>query len=168
MTKQRVMDVIQIAYDACRALGVAQPRIAVAGLNPHASEGGLFGNEEATAIEPAINEMRARGMDVSDRWPRLVFLHEPGAYDILIVWRCCAIRGIPMKLLAFDSGVNVSLGLPVIRTSVDHGTAFDIAGRGLPGKRACWPQSTSRSRWSERGTRAAHRLHHGRSSLPTI
>lgn len=132
VTKQRVMDVIQIAYDACRALGIAHPRIAVAGLNPHASEGGLFGNEEATEIEPAIAEMRARGMDVSDpQPPDTVFLRATkGVYDIVVAMYHDQ-GHIPMKLLAFDSGVNVSLGLPIIRTSVDHGTAFDIAGRGI-------------------------------------
>lgn len=132
ITKQRVMDVIQIAYDACRALGIERPRIAVAGLNPHASEGGLFGNEEATEIEPAIEAMRAKGMDVSDpQPPDTVFLRATkGAYDIVVAMYHDQ-GHIPMKLLAFDSGVNVSLGLPVIRTSVDHGTAFDIAGQGI-------------------------------------
>jgi 4-hydroxythreonine-4-phosphate dehydrogenase len=130
--QQRVMDVIQIAWDACRALGIEQPRIAVAGLNPHASEGGLFGTEEATEIEPAIAEMRARGMHVSDpQPPDTVFLRATqGAYDIVVAMYHDQ-GHIPMKLLAFDSGVNVSLGLPIIRTSVDHGTAFDIAGRGI-------------------------------------
>jgi 4-hydroxythreonine-4-phosphate dehydrogenase len=130
--KQRVIDVIQIAWDACRALGIEQPRIAVAGLNPHASEGGLFGTEEATEIEPAIAEMRARGMHVSDpQPPDTVFLRATkGAYDIVVAMYHDQ-GHIPMKLLAFDSGVNVSLGLPIIRTSVDHGTAFDIAGRGI-------------------------------------
>ena len=132
VTTQRVIDVIQIAWDACRALGIAQPRIAVAGLNPHASEGGLFGNEEQTVIEPAIAEMRARGMDVSDpQPPDTVFLRATkGVYDIVVAMYHDQ-GHIPMKLLAFDSGVNVSLGLPVIRTSVDHGTAFDIAGQGI-------------------------------------
>lgn len=132
VTKERVMDVIQIAWDACRALGIAAPRIAVAGLNPHASEGGLFGDEEATAIEPAIEAMRARGMDVSDpQPPDTVFMRATkGAYDIVVAMYHDQ-GHIPMKLLAFDSGVNVSLGLPIIRTSVDHGTAFDIAGTGV-------------------------------------
>jgi 4-hydroxythreonine-4-phosphate dehydrogenase len=117
VTKQRVMDVIQIAYDACRSLGIDQPRIAVAGLNPHASEGGLFGNEEASAIEPAIAEMRARGMNVSGpQPPDTVFLRATkGAYDIVVAMYHDQ-GHIPMKLLAFDSGVNVSLGLPIIRT----------------------------------------------------
>ena len=132
MTPQRVEDVIQIAHDACRALGIARPRIAVAGLNPHASEGGIFGNEEAERIEPAIHAARARGLDVSDpQPPDTVFLRATkGAYDIVVA-QYHDQGHIPMKLLAFDSGVNVSYGLPIIRTSVDHGTAFDIAGKGI-------------------------------------
>jgi len=132
VTPQRVEDVIQIAHDACRALGIARPRIAVAGLNPHASEGGIFGNEEADRIEPAIHAARARGLDVSDpQPPDTVFLRATrGAYDVVVA-QYHDQGHIPMKLLAFDSGVNVSYGLPIIRTSVDHGTAFDIAGTGV-------------------------------------
>jgi 4-hydroxythreonine-4-phosphate dehydrogenase len=132
VTPQRVEDVIQIAHNACRALGVARPRIAVAGLNPHASEGGIFGDEEAERIEPAIQATRARGLDVSDpQPPDTVFLRATkGAYDIVVA-QYHDQGHIPMKLLAFDSGVNVSYGLPIIRTSVDHGTAFDIAGKGI-------------------------------------
>ncbi|MCD6031178.1 MAG: 4-hydroxythreonine-4-phosphate dehydrogenase [Thermomicrobiales bacterium] len=132
VTPERVDTVIQLAHDACRALGIARPRIAVAGLNPHASEGGLFGDEEATRIEPAIRAARERGLDVSDpQPPDTVFLRATkGAYDIVVA-QYHDQGHIPMKLLAFDSGVNVSYGLPIIRTSVDHGTAFDIAGRGI-------------------------------------
>ena len=135
VTPERVMDVIQIAHDACRALGIAQPRIAVAGLNPHASEGGLFGDEEERRIEPAIRAARARGLDVSDpQPPDTVFLRATkGVYDIVVA-QYHDQGHIPMKLLAFDSGVNVSYGLPIIRTSVDHGTAFDIAGKGIAGE----------------------------------
>jgi len=132
VTPVRVEAVIQLAHDACQALGIAHPRIAVAGLNPHASEGGLFGNEEAARIEPAIRAARARGLDVSDpQPPDTVFLRAiKGAYDIVVA-QYHDQGHIPMKLLAFDSGVNVSYGLPIIRTSVDHGTAFDIAGEGI-------------------------------------
>jgi 4-hydroxythreonine-4-phosphate dehydrogenase len=132
VTPQRVEEVIQIAHDACRALGIARPRIAVAGLNPHASEGGLFGDEEAERIEPAIRAARARGLDVSDpQPPDTVFLRAiKGVYDVVVA-QYHDQGHIPMKLLAFDSGVNVSYGLPIIRTSVDHGTAFDIAGKGI-------------------------------------
>ncbi len=132
VTPERVEAVIQLAHDACQALGIARPRIGVAGLNPHASEGGLFGDEEATRIEPAIRAARSRGLDVSDpQPPDTVFLRATkGAYDVVVA-QYHDQGHIPMKLLAFDSGVNVSYGLPIIRTSVDHGTAFDIAGTGV-------------------------------------
>ena len=131
VTPRRVEEVIQFAHDACQVLGIAHPRIAVAGLNPHASEGGLFGEEEARRIEPAIRAARARGLDVSDpQPPDTVFLRATrGAYDIVVA-QYHDQGHVPMKLLAFDSGVNVSFGLPIIRTSVDHGTGFDIAGKG--------------------------------------
>jgi 4-hydroxythreonine-4-phosphate dehydrogenase len=132
VTTDRVLDTIHLADDACHALGIAKPRIAVAGLNPHASEGGLFGFEEAMAIVPAIEAARAEGLDVSDpQPPDTVFLRATkGVYDIVVAMYHDQ-GHIPMKLLAFDSGVNVSIGLPIIRTSVDHGTAFDIAGTGI-------------------------------------
>jgi 4-hydroxythreonine-4-phosphate dehydrogenase len=129
--RQRVEEVIKIAHESCLMLGIAQPRIAVAGLNPHASEGGLFGDQEAREIVPAIEAARARGLDVSDpQPPDTVFLRATkGEWDIVVAMYHDQ-GHIPMKLLAFDSGVNVSIGLPIIRTSVDHGTAFDIAGTG--------------------------------------
>lgn len=132
VTKQRVEQVIDLAYESCRALGIAEPRIAVAGLNPHASEGGLFGDQEAREIQPAIDAARARGLNVSDpQPPDTVFLRAvKGHYDIVVAMYHDQ-GHIPMKLLAFDSGVNVSIGLPIVRTSVDHGTAFDIAGKGI-------------------------------------
>ena len=129
--KERIEEVITLAHDACRALGIANPRVAVAGLNPHASESGLFGDQERLEINPAVEAARARGMDVSDpQPPDTVFLRATrGFYDIVIAMYHDQ-GHIPMKLLAFDEGVNVSIGLPIIRTSVDHGTAFDIAGTG--------------------------------------
>ncbi|MFM9107451.1 MAG: 4-hydroxythreonine-4-phosphate dehydrogenase PdxA [Chloroflexota bacterium] len=132
VTPERVLEVIEIAAEACRQLGIAQPRIAVAGLNPHAGEGGLFGREEIERIAPAIAAARARGLDVSDpQPPDTVFLRATkGVYDIVVAMYHDQ-GHIPMKVLAFDSGVNVSVGLPIVRTSVDHGTAFDIAGRGI-------------------------------------
>lgn len=131
VTQGRVAEVIDLAYRSCLALGVAQPRIAVAGLNPHAGESGLFGDQETREIQPAIEAARARGLDVSDpQPPDTVFLRAVrGHYDIVVAMYHDQ-GHIPMKLLAFDSGVNVSMGLPIIRTSVDHGTAFDIAGTG--------------------------------------
>jgi 4-hydroxythreonine-4-phosphate dehydrogenase len=131
VTRQRVEEVIDIAHESCLALGIEHPRIAVAGLNPHASEGGLFGDEEAREVVPAIEAARARGLDVSDpQPPDTVFLRATqGEWDIVVAMYHDQ-GHIPMKLLAFDSGVNVSIGLPILRTSVDHGTAFDIAGTG--------------------------------------
>jgi 4-hydroxythreonine-4-phosphate dehydrogenase len=112
-------------------LGITHPRIAIAGLNPHASEGGLFGNEEAQEVMPAIAAARAAGLHVSDPMPPdTIFLRAvKGEFDIVVAMYHDQ-GHIPMKLLAFDSGVNISMGLPIIRTSVDHGTAFDIAGTG--------------------------------------
>jgi len=108
------------------------PRIAVAGLNPHAGEHGLFGREEETAIAPAIACCRARGIDVSGPFPGdTVFVRaRKGEFDVVVA--CYHDQGlIPVKLVAFGRAVNVTLGLPIIRTSVDHGTAFDIAGKGV-------------------------------------
>jgi 4-hydroxythreonine-4-phosphate dehydrogenase len=112
--------------------GTPHPRIAVAGLNPHAGEHGLFGREEQDAIEPAVAACRARGIDVSGPFPGdTVFVRATrGEFDVVVA--CYHDQGlIPVKLLAFGRAVNVTLGLPIFRTSVDHGTAFDIAGRGV-------------------------------------
>jgi 4-hydroxythreonine-4-phosphate dehydrogenase len=109
-----------------------QPRIAVAGLNPHAGEHGLFGNEEAEVIAPAVEACRARGVDVSGPFPAdTVFVRaRRGEFDVVVA--CYHDQGlIPVKLVAFGRAVNVTLGLPIVRTSVDHGTAFDIAGKGV-------------------------------------
>ena len=108
------------------------PRIAVAGLNPHAGEHGLFGREEETAIAPAIACCRAKGIDVSGPFPAdTIFVRaRNGEFDVVVA--CYHDQGlIPVKLVAFGRAVNVTLGLPIVRTSVDHGTAFDIAGKGI-------------------------------------
>ena len=112
--------------------GIARPRIAVAGLNPHAGEHGLFGHEEETSIGPAIEACRKQGIDVSGPFPGdTVFVRaRRGEFDVVVA--CYHDQGlIPVKLVAFGQAVNVTLGLPMIRTSVDHGTAFDIAGKGV-------------------------------------
>jgi 4-hydroxythreonine-4-phosphate dehydrogenase len=112
--------------------GIVRPRIAVAGLNPHAGEHGLFGREEETSIVPAIEACRKQGIDVSGPFPGdTVFVRaRRGEFDAVVA--CYHDQGlIPVKLVAFGQAVNVTLGLPIIRTSVDHGTAFDIAGKGL-------------------------------------
>jgi 4-hydroxythreonine-4-phosphate dehydrogenase len=108
------------------------PRIGVAGLNPHAGEHGLFGREEEEAIAPAIARCRAAGIDVSGPFPAdtLFVRAQRGEFDVVVA--CYHDQGlIPVKLVAFGQAVNVTLGLPIVRTSVDHGTAFDIAGRGV-------------------------------------
>jgi len=112
--------------------GIASPRIAVAGLNPHAGEHGLFGEEESRVMRPAIEACRAHGIEVSGPFPGdTVFVRATrGEFDVVVA--CYHDQGlIPVKLLAFGQAVNVTIGLPIIRTSVDHGTAFDIAGRGV-------------------------------------
>lgn len=112
--------------------GFAVPRIGVAGLNPHAGEHGLFGTEEEETFVPAIAACRSRGIDVTGPFPGdTIFLRASrGEFDVVIA--CYHDQGlIPVKLVAFGQAVNVTLGLPIIRTSVDHGTAFDIAGRGV-------------------------------------
>jgi 4-hydroxythreonine-4-phosphate dehydrogenase len=123
---------IRLAALACRGFGIARPRIAVAGLNPHAGEGGLFGREEIDIIAPAVARARAAGFDASGPWPPdTVFMRaRSGEFDVVVAQYHD--QGlIPVKYLGLDEGVNVTVGLPFVRTSVDHGTAFDIAGKGV-------------------------------------
>lgn len=123
---------IRLADRACRQMGIAQPRIAVAGLNPHAGEDGKFGREDLDVIAPAIEQARAEGLQVSGPWPGdTIFMRaRRGEFDIVVAQYHD--QGlIPVKYLGVDQGVNVTVGLPFIRTSVDHGTAFDIAGKGI-------------------------------------
>jgi 4-hydroxythreonine-4-phosphate dehydrogenase len=136
VTFDAVLDTIRIAHRAARQWGMAAPRIAVAGLNPHAGEGGLFGTEEIEVIAPAIAAARADGIDASGPYaPDTVFMRarnvegHPGEFDIVVAMTHD--HGlIPVKYLGVENGVNVTLGLPFVRTSPDHGTAFDIAGTG--------------------------------------
>jgi 4-hydroxythreonine-4-phosphate dehydrogenase len=131
VTPEREGAVIRLAQDALRALGCEHPRIAVAGLNPHAGENGLFGDEDAERIAPAVEKAKQDGIDASGPWPAdTVFLAaRQGRFDAVVV-QYHDQGHIPIKLLGFDTGVNVTVGLPFFRTSVDHGTAFDIAGTG--------------------------------------
>ncbi|WP_279480167.1 4-hydroxythreonine-4-phosphate dehydrogenase PdxA [Aureimonas sp. SK2] len=126
------MRAMRLAHRAGLALGIAAPRIAVAGLNPHAGEGGLFGEEEIRIIAPAIEAARSEGIDASGPWPGdTVFMQaRQGRFDIVVAQYHD--QGlIPVKYMGLEKGVNVTLGLPFVRTSPDHGTAFDIAGKGL-------------------------------------
>lgn len=133
-TPERELAVMRLAHDAMRSIGIAEPRIAVAGLNPHAGENGLFGDDETRKIVPAISEARGEGLRVSGPWSAdTVFGRaRDGDFDIVVV-QYHDQGHIPVKLLGFESGVNVTVGLPFFRTSVDHGTAFDIAGTGKAG-----------------------------------
>jgi 4-hydroxythreonine-4-phosphate dehydrogenase len=115
-----------------RDFGIVSPRLAIAGLNPHAGEQGALGSEETTLVQPAIDALRAEGIDVSGPWPPDTMFTAAARkrYDVAIcMYHDQAL--IPLKTLDMDHGVNVTLGLPIVRTSPDHGTAFDIAGRGL-------------------------------------
>lgn len=123
---------IELADQACRQMGIDQPRVAVAGLNPHAGEGGKFGHEETHVIEPAIRAAQAKGIRVSGPWPGDTVFGRARAGEFDIVVAQYHDQGlIPIKYLGIDEGVNITVGLPFVRTSVDHGTAFDIAGRGI-------------------------------------
>lgn len=141
--KDRIIDVTELITDACRQFEIENPKIGIAGLNPHASDGGLFGDEERLEIEPAVEELKARGFNVEGPVPpdTLFAKAKCGKFD-----GCVAMyhdQGhIPFKVVGFNwdketgkmstaKGVNITLGLPIIRVSVDHGTAFDVAGKGV-------------------------------------
>jgi 4-hydroxythreonine-4-phosphate dehydrogenase len=136
VTQDSVLETLRIAHRAAAAWGQPRPRIAVAGLNPHAGEGGLFGDEEGRHIAPAIALARREGIDASGpHAPDTVFMRardtpeHPGEFDIVVAMYHD--QGlIPVKYLGVEHGVNVTLGLPFVRTSPDHGTAFDLAGSG--------------------------------------
>lgn len=132
LSKERILQTVRITRDAlCERFGFKEPRIAVAGLNPHAGEGGIFGDEEKNIIMPAVCCAKREGLDVSGPFPPdTIFYHAAkGDYDAVV----CMYHDqglIPFKMIHFTDGVNTTLGLPIIRTSVDHGTAYDIAGTG--------------------------------------
>ena len=128
---ERELAVMRLAHDSLRKLGVENPRVAVAGLNPHAGENGLFGTEDLERIAPAVEEAREQGIAASGPWPpdTVLMRARRGEFDVVVV-QYHDQGHIPVKLMGFDTGVNVTVGLPFFRTSVDHGTAFDIAGTG--------------------------------------
>ena len=143
ITQANVYEVLKVAHRGCASLGIPNPRIGVAGLNPHAGEGGLFGREELDEIIPAVKRAKTEGLQVEGPLAAdtIFAMLNGGKFDIVV----CMYHdqgGVPMKLLAFDwdkekgqwahvRGVNVTLGLPIIRTSVSHGTGFEIAGKGI-------------------------------------
>jgi 4-hydroxythreonine-4-phosphate dehydrogenase len=135
--KARILTVSRLAHQALCDLGSRKKRIAVAGLNPHAGEGGLFGREEIEEILPAVEAARAEGITVSGPYPPDTLFQrlKLGEFDAVVAMYHDQ-GHIPLKLIGFDRGVNITVGLPIIRTSVDHGTAFDIAGTGTANPRS--------------------------------
>lgn len=132
ITKKRIVKTLHLAKTACDMLGIKNPRIAVAGLNPHAGEAGIFGDEEIKKIIPAVRSVVREGIPVSGPYPPDTIFHKAyeGGIDIVV----CMYHDqglIPLKMIAFDRGVNITVGLPFVRTSPDHGTAYDIAWRGI-------------------------------------
>ncbi len=158
VTLDAVLETIRIAHCSAADWGMTRPRIAVAGLNPHAGEGGLFGDEELRIIAPAIAAARAEGIDATGPFaPDTVFMRarhalgHPGEFDIVVAMTHD--HGlIPVKYLGVEQGVNVTLGLPFVRTSPDHGTAFDIAGTGRADARSLVAALGMARRLSERAS----------------
>ena len=132
ITRDRIERTVRLTAAELPRFGIERPRVAVAGLNPHAGEHGLMGTEEDEAIVPALGACRDDGLDVAGPLPPDTVFSRAARGEFDAVVACYHDQGlIPVKLLAFGESVNVTLGLPIIRTSVDHGTAFDIAGRGI-------------------------------------
>lgn len=132
ITKERIGKVIALAQETLVLMGIDKPRIAVAGINPHCGENGLFGDEDERLVVPAVKEAQEKGWDVTGPVPPDSVFHRAAnlnEFDIVVVMYHDQ-GHIPIKVLGFDSGVNVTVGLPCIRTSVDHGTAFPVAGTG--------------------------------------
>jgi 4-hydroxythreonine-4-phosphate dehydrogenase len=132
LTLELLGGIIDLTAQALPRFGIRRPRLALAGLNPHAGEEGLLGDEEARVLTPAVEAARSRGIAIDGPFPGdTIFARATrGEFDAVIA--CYHDQGlIPVKLLAFGRAVNVTLGLPIVRTSVDHGTAFDIAGKGI-------------------------------------
>lgn len=132
LSKRRITEVIELSHDVCKRFGIRLPRIGVAGLNPHAGEGGLLGHEEQLIIAPAVRQATRKGINATGPWPADTLFHKAyhGEFDAVVAMYHD--QGLaPLKMIAFDTGVNLTLGLPFVRTSPDHGTAFDIAGKGI-------------------------------------
>ena len=132
VTKERILAKLKLTHDSFRGWGIKQPRIAVAALNPHAGEGGLLGSEEIEEIEPAIREAQVSGIDARGPFPADSVFYRAlnGEFDVVLAMYHDQ-GHIPIKVYGFEKSVSVALGLPLVRTSVDHGTAFDIAGKGI-------------------------------------
>ncbi len=132
LSTELILDTLSVVHTSMqKRMGISQPRIAVCGVNPHAGDGGLLGHEDENIVAPAIAQARSLGMDVSGPHPgdTVFFFASQGQYDVVLgMFHDQALA--PLKLLHFEDGINITLGLPLLRTSVDHGTAYDIAGQG--------------------------------------
>jgi len=132
ITKDKILKTLRLAKRACDMLGIKAPKIAVAGFNPHAGEAGLFGDEEIKEIIPAVKKALKEGIPVSGPYSPDTVFHKAYIGDIDVIVCMYHDQGlIPLKMIAFDEGVNLTIGLPIIRTSPDHGTAYDIAWKGV-------------------------------------
>jgi 4-hydroxythreonine-4-phosphate dehydrogenase len=132
LTRELVDFIVDLTAREMPRFGYPRPRLALAGLNPHAGEHGVIGGEDEAVLRPAVDAARTRGIDISGPWPGDTVFGRAARGEFDAVIACYHDQGlIPVKLLAFGRAVNVTLGLPIVRTSVDHGTAFDIAGRGV-------------------------------------
>jgi 4-hydroxythreonine-4-phosphate dehydrogenase len=132
LTRDRLRDIVDLTALELPRFGIARPRLALAGLNPHAGEDGVLGSEDEAVLRPAVREARERGIDIEGPFPGDTIFGRAARGEFDAVIACYHDQGlIPVKLLAFGRSVNVTLGLPIVRTSVDHGTAFDIAGKGV-------------------------------------
>ncbi|WP_336343674.1 4-hydroxythreonine-4-phosphate dehydrogenase PdxA [Halalkalicoccus ordinarius] len=160
VTRENVLETIRVTDEALRELGIEEPTVAVAGLNPHASDGGLLGEEDGREIEPAVEDAREEGIDaLGPESPDTVYVQAARGAADCVVSMYHDQGHIPIKTLGFAeggavSGVNVTIGLPIIRTSVDHGTAFDIAGEGVASERSLLDAVEVASEMARRRTRA--------------
>ncbi|HTM78189.1 MAG TPA: 4-hydroxythreonine-4-phosphate dehydrogenase PdxA, partial [Devosia sp.] len=138
LTRELIVETVRVvAYDLRLRLGIAVPKIAVAGLNPHAGEGGAIGREDLEIVAPAVAQLRFEGIAVEGPLPADTLFYPPhwAKYDAVVaMYHDQAL--IPIKTVAFEDAVNVTLGLPIVRTSPDHGTAFDLAGTGKASPRS--------------------------------
>jgi 4-hydroxythreonine-4-phosphate dehydrogenase len=137
ISSKQILSVIALANESLKKFGFSKPRIGVSALNPHAGEDGAFGDEDARIVAPAVREAQKRGIDANGPLPADSLFHAAynRAYDLVVaMYHDQALA--PFKMIAFDEGVNVTLGLPFVRTSVDHGTAYDIAGKGIASEKS--------------------------------
>jgi 4-hydroxythreonine-4-phosphate dehydrogenase len=151
VTHDRVLETISVTHEGMRDLGFNAPRLAVAGLNPHNGEGGLLGREEIDAIAPAVASARAQGIDVCGPIPAdsVFFQALAGAYDAVVTMYHDQ-GHIAVKTHNFAESITITLGLPIVRTSADHGTAFDIAGQGIADARSMTAAILEAARISQR------------------